>query len=56
MSESQKVHESIEVAKLDAAKFVIAQFNPVGVAVAGEKPKVYDAAIAYIEKALQADA
>jgi len=42
-----KVHESVEVAKLDAAKFIIGTF-----ATADKKPAVYDAAIKYIESAI----
>lgn len=54
MSTSQeandRIHESIEVAKLDAAKFIIGQFT--GVVKDEKKPPVYDAAVKYIENAL----
>lgn len=41
-------HENVIAAKLDAAKFVIAQFGQ-----SADKPAVYDAAIKYVENALR---
>jgi hypothetical protein len=48
-----RVHESVEVARLDAAKFIINHFDT-NVRDAN-KPEVYKAAIAHIEKALKSD-
>jgi hypothetical protein len=49
----ERLHESVEVARLDAAKFIINHFDT-NVKDA-EKPGVYKAAIAHIEKALKSD-
>lgn len=38
----------VDTNRLDAAKFVVSQFSQL----TGDKPKVYEAALAYLEKVL----
>jgi hypothetical protein len=48
MDETTTVHESVEVARLDAAKFIINHFDRPDIDDGLDKPQVYEDALAFI--------